>query len=120
MRVSNCAVALIGILSLAACDGREESAIDNLANGANSAQVENNFRAEARSVLEPLKPPPPGAPGGLPASAAVPEESTIDPDGAQGAAQVVQGYYALLEERRRFRCTAGSRSMESPGTPCGK
>lgn len=100
MRVRVCAVALISILSLVACDGREESAIDNLANGANAAQVENNFRAEAQSVLEPLQPPEPGAPGGLPVSATIIEENTVDASGPQGAAQVVQGYYGLLEERR--------------------
>ena len=100
MRVRTCAAALVACLSLAACDGREESAIDNLANGANAAQVENSFRAEAQSVLEPLQPPAPGTPGGLPDSAAPAEEESIDPKGPQGAAQVVQGYYGLLEERR--------------------
>lgn len=94
------AAALLAFLSLAACDGREESAIDNLANGANAAQVENSFRAEAQAVMEPLQPPAPGTPGGLPVSAAPPEEEMIDPKGPQGAAQVVQGYYGLLEERR--------------------
>lgn len=91
----------LGLLLLAACDGREESAIDNLANGANAAQVENNVRAEAQAALEPLDPPAPGTPGGLPVDPqpAV-EEDSIDPKGAQGAAQVVQGYYGLLEEKR--------------------
>lgn len=101
MRARTSAAAIIACLSLAACDGREESAIDNLANGANAAQVENAFRAEARSVMEPLAPPAPGTPGGLPAdSKPVEEEETVDPKGPQGAAQVVQGYYGLLEERR--------------------
>lgn len=100
MRGAVCAAALLACLSLAACDGREESAIDNLANGANATQVDNNFRAEAQAVLEPLTPPAPGTPGGLPASAAPPEEDAIDPKSPQGAAQVVQGYYGLLEERR--------------------
>lgn len=100
MRIGTGAAALLICLSLAACDGREESAIDNLANGANAAQVENSFRAEAQSVLEPLEPPAPGAPGGLPVAVAPPEEDAIDPKGPQGAAQVVQGYYGLLEERR--------------------
>jgi hypothetical protein len=100
MRVGAGAAALLACLSLVACDGREESAIDNLANGANAAQVENNFRAEAQAVLEPLKPPPPGTPGGLPAAAIPPQEEEVNPKSAQGAAQVVQGYYGLLEERR--------------------
>ena len=100
MRAGWGAVTLIACLSLAACDGREESAIDNLANGANATQVENSFRAEAQEVLEPLRPPEPGTPGGLPPDAAPIEEGSIDPKGPQGAAQVVQGYYGLLEERR--------------------
>ncbi len=100
MRAKGAAAALVACLSLAACDGREESAIDNLANGANAAQVQNNLQAEARTLLEPLKPPEPGTPGGLPDDGTPLEEGAIDPDGPQGAAQLVQGYYGLLEERR--------------------
>ncbi len=91
---------LIIALSLAACDGREESAIDNLANGASSAEVKNSVRAEAQEVLEPLRPPEPGTPGGLPPDRAPIEEGSIDLKGPQGAGQVVQSYYALLEQRR--------------------
>ncbi|BAV65089.1 hypothetical protein [Sphingobium cloacae] len=94
-------VLLLAIMALAACDGREESAIDNLANGANAAQVGNELKAEAQALMEPLAPPPPGTPGGLPVTAEPPvDENAIDPDSAQGAAQVVQGYYGLLEEKR--------------------
>lgn len=99
MRVTS--AALLSLLFLAACDGREESAIDNLANGANAAQVENNVRAEAQAIMEPLQPPAPGTPGGLPVEPLpAAEEDAIDPRSAQGAAQVVQGYYGLLEEKR--------------------
>ncbi|MFN3797508.1 MAG: hypothetical protein ACK4S5_08490, partial [Sphingobium yanoikuyae] len=100
MRGMTGAALLLGLVSLAACDGREESAIDNLANGANASQVENNVRAEAQALMEPLAPPAPGTPGGLPVEPAPAEEGAIDPDSAQGAAQVVQGYYGLLEEKR--------------------
>ncbi|QGP79334.1 hypothetical protein [Sphingobium sp. CAP-1] len=100
MRVAIKAAALLSLLLVAACDGREESAIDNLANGANATQVENNVRAEAMALMEPLTPPRPGTPGGLPADPAPVAEGSIDPDSAQGAAQVVQGYYGLLEEKR--------------------
>ncbi len=94
-------ILLLGALALAGCDGREESAIDNLANGANAAQVENDVKAEAQALMEPLAPPPPGSPGGLPVTSQPPvDEDAIDPDSAQGAAQVVQGYYGLLEEKR--------------------
>lgn len=94
------ATALLSLLLVAACDGREESAINNLANGANAVQVENNVRAEAMAVMEPLTPPAPGTPGGLPDDRTPLAEGTIDPDSGQGAAQVVQGYYGLLEEKR--------------------
>ncbi|CCW18144.1 hypothetical protein EBBID32_24950 [Sphingobium indicum BiD32] len=94
------AAALLSLLLVVACDGREESAIDNLANGANAVQVENNVRAEAMAVMEPLTPPEPGTPGGLPDDRTPIEEGVIDPDSAQGAAQVVQGYFGLLEEKR--------------------
>lgn len=100
MRGSIKTAALLSLLLVAACDGREESAIDNLANGANAAQVENNVRAEAMAVMEPLNPPAPGTPGGLPVDPAPIAEGSIAPDSAQGAAQVVQGYYGLLEEKR--------------------
>lgn len=100
MRVAIRATLLLPLLLVAACDGREESAIDNLANGANAAQVENNVRAEAMALMEPLDPPKPGTPGGLPADPAPIAEGAIDPDGAQGASQVVQGYYGLLEQKR--------------------
>ena len=66
MRGMTGAALLLGLVSLTACDGREESAIDNLANGANASQVENNVRAEAQALMEPLAPPAPGTPGGLP------------------------------------------------------
>jgi hypothetical protein len=100
MRRSACVPALLLPLLLVACDGREESAIDNLANGANATQVENNVRAEAMALMEPLDPPAPGTPGGLPVDPEPIAEGAIDPDSAQGAAQVVQGYYGLLEEKR--------------------
>lgn len=88
------------VLFLSACDGREESALENLANGASPAVVENNVKAEAMSIMEPLAPPAPGTSGGLPITPMAVVERAIDPQTAQGAAQVVQGYYGLLEERR--------------------
>jgi hypothetical protein len=100
MRAPTKTVLLLPLLLVAACDGREESAIDNLANGANAAQVENNVRAEAMALMEPLSPPEPGTPGGLPVDPEPIAEGSITPDSAQGAAQVVQGYYGLLEEKR--------------------
>lgn len=49
----------------------------------------------------PAAPPSPGAPGGLPDDRRPLAEGPITPTNAQGAAQVVQSYYALLESGRR-------------------
>lgn len=100
MRAVKTTIFLLPLLFVAACDGREESAIDNLANGANAAQLGNNVRSEAMALMEPLNPPEPGTPGGLPIDPEPVVEGSITPDSAQGAAQVVQGYYGLLEEKR--------------------
>ncbi len=100
MRVWVKLAALTSLSLVAACDGREESAINNIANGASETQIDNNVRAEAMAVMEPLNPPAPGTPGGLPDDRTPVAEGSIDPDGPQGAAQVVQGYYALLEAKK--------------------
>lgn len=92
-------IALVALLSLAACDGREETALENLANGANVATVERDVKAEAQAVMEPLAPPPPGTPGGMPLDPPPVGAAAIDPASAQAAAQVVRGYYGLLEQR---------------------
>lgn len=47
---------------------------------------------------EPLAPPPPGTPGGLPDDRTPVSEAPFTPDSAQGAGQVVQQYYALIGE----------------------
>ena len=51
-------------------------------------------------ALPPLDPPEPGEPGGLADDRTPIPEGPIDPAGAQGAAQVVQSYFALIEQRR--------------------
>ncbi|MGY2732633.1 hypothetical protein [Sphingomonas sp. UYP23] len=48
----------------------------------------------------PLDPPAPGTPGGLPDDRTPVAETAFTPDSAQGAANVVQTYYALLGERK--------------------
>lgn len=47
-----------------------------------------------------VAPPPPGAPGGLPDDRTPVSEAPFSPASAQGAAQVVQTYYAFLESGR--------------------
>ncbi len=50
------------------------------------------------SSPSPLTPPAPGTPGGLPDDRAPVSEGPFSSDSAQGAADVVQRYYALLGE----------------------
>jgi hypothetical protein len=52
------------------------------------------------SSLPPVEPIAPGQPGGLPDDRTPLPEGPIDPKSAQGAAQVVQSYYALIGERK--------------------
>ena len=70
--------------------------------------------ALAACAPPPLKPVPPGAPGGLADDRSPLAEGNTDPRSAQGAAQVVQHYFALIEARRyrdAFRLwSAGGRS----------
>ncbi|WP_404368362.1 hypothetical protein AB5I39_14605 [Sphingomonas sp. MMS24-J45] len=51
----------------------------------------------AENALAPLDPPAPGTPGGLPDDRTPISEAPFTPDSAQGAANVVQSYYALIE-----------------------
>lgn len=53
-------------------------------------------RPGAAASLEPLDPPAPGTPGGLPDDRTPLSEASFTLDSAQGAANVVQTYYALL------------------------
>ena len=56
--------------------------------------------ARAASSLLPVSPPAPGTPGGLPDDRTPISEAPFTPTSAQGAANVVQTYYALLGEHR--------------------
>ncbi|MDO7843228.1 hypothetical protein [Sphingomonas immobilis] len=51
-------------------------------------------------VTEPLSPPAPGTPGGLADDRTPISEAPFTPESAQGAADVVQRYYALLGEKK--------------------
>lgn len=48
-------------------------------------------------TLKPVEPPAPGSPGGLPDDRTPISEAPFTPQSAQGAANVVQTYFALLE-----------------------
>jgi hypothetical protein len=54
----------------------------------------------ANDPAAPYTPPAPGQPGGLPDDRTPVAEGPIDPKSAQGAAQVTQTYFALLEEKK--------------------
>ncbi|MEO7679817.1 MAG: hypothetical protein ABIS14_03860 [Sphingomonas sp.] len=54
----------------------------------------------------PLRPPAPGTPGGLPDDRTPIAEASATPDSAQGAATIVETYYALLGEGKYSRAWA--------------
>ena len=89
------------IFALAACSVESPPA-ENVAAPANEA--------------EPLSPPEPGAPGGLPIQAGTPEsepDGPIDPKSAEGAGQVLQSFGALIEQKR----FGEARQLWAGGTP---
>ena len=69
---------------------------------------------QAPPASEPASPPAPGQPGGLPDDRTPVSEGDIDLKGPQGAAQVVQSYYALIEAKQYAEAyrlwSAGGRS----------
>lgn len=56
--------------------------------------------ARSTADLAPLDPPAPGTPGGLPDDRTPVSEARFTPDSAQGAADVVQRYFALIGARK--------------------
>jgi hypothetical protein len=78
--------------ALAACSAPPAAKGDEAAKDAGAAAA-----APARSV----EPPAPGSPGGLPDDRTPVLEAPFAATSAQGAADVVQTYYALLEAGRR-------------------
>jgi membrane-bound inhibitor of C-type lysozyme len=92
---------LIPILSLAGCAlaACSSQPINNAAVPANaSIEVDDNFSAIAANVQGPLTPPAPGEPGGLANDMTPVSEAPFTQESAQGAANVVQTYYALIGE----------------------
>jgi membrane-bound inhibitor of C-type lysozyme len=61
----------------------------------------------------PVNPPAPGTPGGLPDDKTPISEAPFSPTSAQGAAKVVQTYYALLERRS----SVDAAKYRADGTP---
>ena len=78
-------------------------------NSADRTKAEINSPAPA-----PLNTPAPGEPGGLPDDATPIAEAPIDVNSAQGAAQVLQHYFALLESGKSAETDA---LWSDSGTP---
>ena len=89
--------ALTALVLAVACSGGETEmeAADN------SQAVEAPAKkpaAPAPSAQAPLEPPAPGEAGGLPDDRTPVSEAPFTPDSAQGAANILQTYYALIEQ----------------------
>jgi hypothetical protein len=84
-------------INAAAEAGRHDVANHAAAVSASPAPIASASPMQA--ALPPVAPPEPGTPGGLPKGGVV-SEGKFTPDSAQGAADVVQTYYALLGEGR--------------------
>lgn len=77
-----------------------EAGRNDVANHASADSGDDNTPAIVPTPIAsplPVEPAEPGTPGGLPKSGVV-SEAPFTPDSAQGAANVVQTYFALLEE----------------------
>lgn len=96
--------ALLTACSLAACSSglppKMDNAADDTANQVSQTTPAATELAPGNAQLEPLNPPAPGQPGGLPDDRTPVSEAKFTPDSAQGAANVVQTYYALIESDR--------------------
>ncbi|WEJ97824.1 MAG: MliC family protein [Candidatus Sphingomonas phytovorans] len=77
-----------------------QGSVDAYANGQTAERVAPAVEPApvATATPAPLTPPEPGMPGGLPDDRTPISEAPFTPDSAQGAANVVQTYYALLGE----------------------
>jgi membrane-bound inhibitor of C-type lysozyme len=91
--------------------GRDEARLSRLKDGETVASEPGVVCRTGLGV--PVQPPSPGAPGGLADDRTPPAEGPITATSAQGAAQVVQSYYALLESGRR----AEAWKLWSAGSP---
>ena len=82
----------------AAADAARNDIDAYAAANAENATVGDPAPAATPATPEPLNPPAPGTPGGLPDDRTPVSEAPFTPGSAQGAANVVQTYYALLGE----------------------
>ena len=82
----------VALLLAAACSKQSAPPAGNeVAPGNETAAVQDDA---------PLNPPAPGQPGGVPDDRTPISEGAIDPKSGQGAGQVLQSYFALVESGR--------------------
>ena len=109
-------LAALPLLFAASCSSENPITANNVDINAAAVQAQGSVDAYANGQAEeeappagevapgavatpaPLVPPEPGTPGGLPDDRTPISEAPFTPDSAQGAANVVQIYYGLLEQ----------------------
>ena len=81
--------------------GMDQAQLSPLAAGEDIATASGvNCRAGAPGDAAAVAPPPPGSPGGLPDDRTPVSEAAFTPQSAQGAANVVQTYFALVADKK--------------------
>jgi len=110
--------AALSLLLIAGCSsGKDVAANRTVDINAAAVEAKNSVDAYAANATAdaapvpagnpaPLTPPAPGTPGGLPDDRTPVSEAPFTPDSAQGAANVVQTYYALIGEGKYARARA--------------
>lgn len=98
---------LITMLLASACSPETSVAPGNTTAAQNQVEIASPPQA-------PLNPPAPGEPGGLPDDLTPVAEGPIDPKSAQGAGQVLQSYFALLESGK---AAEADKLWSDSGTP---
>lgn len=94
-------ISILPILALAAC--AQPAVVNNTNADINAAAVRAQTDVDtyaANNKAAPLTPAEPGQPGGLADDRTPVSEAPFAPDSAQGAATVLQTYYALIGERK--------------------
>ena len=81
--------------------GMDQGQLSPLAAGEDIATAPGvNCRVKAAGEAAAVTPPPPGSPGGLPDDRTPVSEAGFTPQSAQGAANVVQTYFALVADKK--------------------
>jgi hypothetical protein len=104
--------ALTALAFAAACSGGEREPQQPAST--ETAEAPPEPAAAPVASQEPLDPPEPGEPGGLPDDRTPVSEAPFTADSAQGAANVLQTYYALVEQGK-YREAYALRSLSAKG-----